>query len=245
MCVDIHETKKHDKLCACCQHLPSIHVCPPGTENIRTKRWDSLPASVSLLTPDSCPRPSISTKSSSGLAMSGCAEPEPGLVHTAILSFQLGPQRSLTGLASKLPWPRRPSVREAEGGVRATSHSGQGLGSCRFPLGSRRPPAVQKRNHWHRKPAQPRGPAEVAHRAGRAGGSREVRFRETARYTTRFGRSPWAQLSTRSPCWPLPGSRGPRSAYSRRLQLGTSSKVFCCSCPSRPGTRSPENKSRP
>lgn len=32
--------------------------------------------------------------------MSGCAEPEPGLVHTAIASFQLGPQRSLAGLAN-------------------------------------------------------------------------------------------------------------------------------------------------
>lgn len=100
--MDIHETNKHDKLCACCQHLPSIHVCPPGTENTRTKLWDSVPASVSLLTPDSCLRPSISTESSSGLAMSGCAEPEPepGLVHTAIPSFQLGPPRSLAGLAS-------------------------------------------------------------------------------------------------------------------------------------------------
>lgn len=98
--MDIHETNKHDKLCACCQHLPSIHVCPPGTENTRSKLWDSVPASVSLLTPDSCPRPSVSIMSSSGLAMSGCVHPEPGLVHTAIPSFQLGPPRSSAGLAS-------------------------------------------------------------------------------------------------------------------------------------------------
>lgn len=186
---------------------------------------------------------SISTKSSSGLAMSGCVQPEPGLVQTAILSFQLGPPRSSAGLAS-CHGPGSPLLGRPRVGSGRPATVARAWGAA-IPLGSRRPPAVQKGNRWHRKPAQPRGPAEVAHRARRAGGSREVRFRETARYTTRFGRSPRAQLSTRSPCWPPPGSRGPRSAYSRRLQLGTSSKVFCRSCPSRPGTRSPENKSRP
>lgn len=56
-----------------------------------------------------------------------------------------------------------------------------------------------------------------------------------ASYTTRFE----AQLSTGSPPRLPPGLRGPLNAYSRRLQLGTSGKVFCLSCPGRPRTLSP------
>lgn len=93
-----------------------------------------------------------------------------------------------------------------------------------------------ERERWHSEAAQRRGPTEVALGGGQGAAGR-AGFGRSQAILAGLGDRRGAQLSTRSPCRPPPGSRGPSSAYSRWLQLGTLGKVFCRSCPGRPCTR--------
>lgn len=136
------------------------------------KPWHSVPPSVLRLTPDLCPHPSVSTKSSSRLAKPGRAQPQVGLMHTAILPPPFGWDPAQPGWVIKLPQPQLHTVREAEGGVRDAQPQWPGLGEQQIPLRSRRPPAVQKGTAGSAKPRNGRDllRSPTAQGRGRQGG---------------------------------------------------------------------------